>query len=60
MREKGTLKEVLVHYKNQTPPSLLVGIRLLGEGEEDWSPQPTMEELIKQVATGLEENVLKH
>jgi hypothetical protein len=36
-REKGTLKEVLVHYKNQAPPSLLVGIRILGEGDEDWS-----------------------
>jgi hypothetical protein len=59
-REKGTLKEVLVHYKNQAPPSLPIGIKLLGEGEEVWSPQPAMEELIKQVATSLEENVLRH
>jgi hypothetical protein len=35
-------------------------MRIVGKGEEDWSSQPTMGELIKHVATGLEENVLKH
>jgi hypothetical protein len=58
--KKGTLKEVLVHSKNQALPSLLVGIRKVGEGEKDWSSQPAIEELIKQMAIGLEENVLRH
>jgi hypothetical protein len=59
-REKGPQKEVLIHSKNQALPSLPIGIKILGEGEEDWSPQPALEELIKHVATGLEENILKH
>jgi len=33
---------------------------MVGKGEEEWSPQPAMEELIKHVVDGLEENVLKH
>jgi hypothetical protein len=46
MKEKCTLKEVLVHSNNQALPSLPIGIRIVGEGEEDWSSQPTMEKLI--------------
>lgn len=60
MKEKGSLKEVLVHSKNQALPSLPIGIRMVGEGEEEWSPQPIMEELIKHVVASLEENVFKH
>jgi len=33
MREKGSL----AHSKNKALPSLLIGIRVEGEGEEDWS-----------------------
>ncbi len=47
MREKDTQKEVLVHSKNQALPSLTVGLRIIVEGEEDWSSQPTMGKLIK-------------
>jgi len=60
MREKGSLAEILVHSKNKALPSLLIRIRVEGEGEEDWSSQSVMEELIKYVATGLEDNVLRH
>jgi hypothetical protein len=60
MREKGTQKEVLVHSKNQALPSLPVELRIVAEGEKDWSSQPAMGELIKQVAISVEENVLRH
>lgn len=46
VREKGPLKEVLIHSKNQILPSFPIGIRLVREGEEDQSSQPTMEKLI--------------
>jgi len=46
--------------KKQSLLSLPIGIRVEGEGEEDWSSQLAMEELIKHVATGLENNVLRH
>jgi len=60
MRKKGTLKEVLIHSKNHALPSLPVGLRIVAEEEEDWSSQLAMGELIKHVATGLEENVFRH
>jgi hypothetical protein len=50
----------LVHSKNLALPSFLVGLKIVVEGEEDWSSQLAMGELIKKVATGLEENVLRH
>jgi hypothetical protein len=59
-RTKSPLKEILVHSKNKTLPSLLIRIKIRGEREEDWSSQPAMEELIKHVAASLEENVLSH
>jgi hypothetical protein len=59
-RKKGSLVEILVHSKNKALPSLLIGIRVEGEGEEDWSSQSAMEELIKYVAIGLEDNFLRH
>jgi hypothetical protein len=36
-RKKGSLAEILVHSKNKALPSLPFGIRVEGEGEEDWS-----------------------
>jgi hypothetical protein len=59
-KEKGSLVEILVHSKNKTLPSLPIGIRVEGEGEEDWSSQSAMEKLIKHVAASLEDNVLRH
>jgi len=59
-RQKGPLKEILIHSKSRGLLSLPIGIRIKGEGEEDWSSHPAMEELIKHVAVGLEENVLRH
>jgi C4-type Zn-finger protein len=52
-KEKGSLVEILVHSKNKALPSLPFGIKV-EEGEEGWSFQSTMEELIKHVATSLE------
>jgi hypothetical protein len=60
MKEKGSLAKILVHSKNKALPSLPIGIRVEGEGEEEWSSQSPMEELIKHVAVGLEDNVLRH
>jgi hypothetical protein len=60
MREIGSLMEILVRSKSKALPSLPIRIRLEGEGEEDWSSQSTMEELIKHMAVGLEDNVLRH
>jgi len=54
MKEKGSLVEILVHSKNKALPSLPFRIKVEGEGEEGWSFQSTMEELIKHVATSLE------
>jgi hypothetical protein len=34
-REKGALAKILVHSKNKTLPTLLIGIRVEGEGEEN-------------------------
>ncbi len=59
-REKGSLAEIMVHSKNKVVPNLPIGIRVDGEGEEDWSSQLAMEELIKHVGAGLEDNVLRH
>jgi hypothetical protein len=39
MREKGSLAKIVVHSRNKALPSLPIGIRLEGEGEEDWSSQ---------------------
>ncbi len=50
----------MVHSKNIALPSFPVGLKIVVEGEEDWSSQLAMGELIKQVVTSLEENVLKH
>jgi len=59
-REKGPQKEVLIHSKNQELPNLLIGIRIIGDGREDWSSKPAMDELIQHITIGLEENVLRH
>jgi hypothetical protein len=59
-REKGPQKEVLIHSKNQALPNLPIGIRITGDGREDWSPKLAMDELIQHIAIGLEENVLRH
>jgi hypothetical protein len=59
-REKGDQKEVLIHSRNQALPSLPIGIRITGDGGEDWSSKPAMDELIQHIVTGLEENVLRH
>jgi len=47
-------------FKKPRPTSLPIRIRIKRKGEEDWSSQPTMEELIKHVAASMEENVLRH
>jgi hypothetical protein len=60
IRKKGPQKEVLIHSRNQAIPSLPIGIRITGDGGEDWSSKPTMEELIQHIAIELEENVLRH
>jgi hypothetical protein len=59
-REKGPQKEVLIHSSNRTLLSLPIGIRITGDGGEDWSSKLAMEELIQHIATGLEENILRH
>jgi hypothetical protein len=59
-KKKGPHKEVLIQSKNQVLPSLPIEIRIIGEGEEDWSPQLALEEVIKHMVTSLEENILKH
>jgi hypothetical protein len=59
-KEKGPQKEVLIHSKNQAFPNLPIGIRITGDGGEHWSSKPTMEELIQHIATGLEENIMRH
>jgi len=59
-REKNSLAEILVHSKNKALPNLQFGIRVKREGEEGWSSQSIMEELIKHVVAGLEDNVLRH
>ncbi len=46
--------------KKQSPTKPPNWIRVKGEGEEDWSFESTMEKLIKYVAAGLEDNVLRH
>ncbi len=53
-------KKVLIHSRNQALPSLPIGIRIIGDGGEDWSSKPAMEELIQHIAIGLEENLLRH
>jgi len=57
-REKGPQKEVLIHSRNQALPNLPIGIIITGDGREDWSSKPAMDELIQHIAIGLEENVL--
>jgi len=59
-REKGPKKEVLIHFRNQALPSLPIGIKIIGDGGEDSSFKPAMENLIQHIATELEENVLRH
>jgi hypothetical protein len=59
-REKGPQKEVLIHSRNQALPSLPIGIKIIGDGGADWSSKSAMEKLIQHIATGLEENVLRH
>jgi hypothetical protein len=59
-RTKGTQKEVLIHFRNQTLPNLPIGIRITGDGGKDWSSKPVMEELTQHIAIGLEENILRH
>ncbi len=59
-REKGPQKEVLIHSRNQTLPSLPIGIIITGDGGEDWSSKPAMEELIQHIVTRLEKNALRH
>jgi hypothetical protein len=59
-REKCPQKEVLIHFRNQALPNLPIGIRITGDGREDWSSKPAMDELIQHIAIGLEENVLRH
>jgi hypothetical protein len=34
-RKKGRLKAIMVYSKNKALPSLPIGIRIKGEGEED-------------------------
>jgi hypothetical protein len=57
---KGPQKEVLIHFRNQALPSLPIGIRITRDGGVDWSSKPAMEKLIQHIATGLEENILRH
>jgi len=59
-REKGPQKEVLIHFRNHALPSLPIGIKIIGDGGKDWSSKLAMEELIQHIASGLEENVLRH
>jgi hypothetical protein len=59
-REKGPKKEVLIHSKNQALPNLPIGIRIIGDGGEDWSSKLAMEELIQHIATRLKDNILRH
>jgi hypothetical protein len=59
-REKNSQKEVLVHSRNQTLPNLPIGIKITGSVEEDWSLNPTLEDFIQCVATGLEESMLSY
>jgi hypothetical protein len=59
-REKGPQKEVLIHSKNQALPNLAIGIRITGDGREDWSSKSAMHELIQHIAIRLEENVMRH
>ncbi len=58
IRKKGPQKEVLIHSKNQELPNLPIGIKIVGDGREDWSSKPAMDELIQHITIGLEENVL--
>jgi hypothetical protein len=58
--KKSPQKEVLIHSKNQTHPNLLIGIRIIRDEGEEWSSKLAMDELIQHIATGLEENVLRH
>jgi hypothetical protein len=51
---------VLIHSRNQALPNLPIGIRITGNVEEDWSFNPTLEELIQRVETELEESVLRY
>jgi len=53
---KGGMK----HSRNQALPNLPIGIRIIGDGREDWSSKLAMDELIQHIAIGLEENVLRH
>jgi len=59
-REKGPQKEVLIHSRNQALPNLPIGIRITGDGREDWSSKLAMDELIQHIAIGLKENILRH
>jgi hypothetical protein len=59
-REKGPQKEVLIHSKNQALPNLQIGIKIIGDGREDWSSKLAMDEQIQHIAIGLKKNVLRH
>ncbi len=59
-RKKGPQKEVFIHSRNQALPNLPIGIRITRDRGEEWSSKLPMDGLIQHIATGLEENVLKH
>jgi hypothetical protein len=61
-REKNVQRKTLVHSRNQTPPSLLLNIRITGptcEMEIDWTPNSAWEDLIQCLESELEEKLLR-
>jgi hypothetical protein len=59
-REKNSRKEILVHSKSQTRPSLPISIRIMGSVEVEWPHDSTWANLIQQLEMELEEKVLKY
>lgn len=60
VREKKSQKEMLVHSKNQSHPSLPFSIRIMGLAKAVWSQDLAWADLTQRIEVEMEEKILKY
>ncbi len=59
-RAKNSLKEILVHSRNQAPPNLPLSIRITRTTEEEWTQNLALSAFTQHLEMKLEEKVLRY
>jgi hypothetical protein len=59
-REKNDQKEILVYTRNNSLPSLLLNIRIMGSSKEEWTHASALANITQSIESELEDKVLRY